>query len=69
MSRLIEDMLTLTESDIHRFSIQKKPVDLDTLLLNTCEAFEVLAKEHSLSLSLALPDTPLPMCILSLIHI
>ena len=63
MSRLIEDMLTLTESDIHRFSIQKNPVELDTLLLNTCEAFEVLAKEHSLSLSLALPDTPLPMCI------
>ena len=63
MSRLIEDMLTLTESDVHRFSIQKNPVELDTLLLNTCEAFEVLAKEHSLSLSLALPDTPLPMCI------
>ncbi len=62
MSRLIEDMLTLTESDNHRFSIHKKPVELDTLLLNTCEAFETLAKEKSLSLSLSLPDDALPSC-------
>jgi len=63
MSRLIEDMLTLTESDNHHFSIHKKPVELDTLLLNTCEAFEALAKEKSISLSLALPDESLPFCI------
>ena len=62
MSRLIEDMLTLTESDSHRFSVQKKPVELDTLLLNTFEAFEALAKEKSLSLSLTLPDDSLPVC-------
>lgn len=63
MSRLIEDMLTLTESDNHRFSIHKKPVELDTLLLNACEAFEAMAKEHELSLSLSLPDEPLPACV------
>ena len=62
MSRLIDDMLTLTESDNHNFSISKKPVELDTLLLNTCESFEVLAKEKLLSLSLILPDNPLPSC-------
>ena len=62
MSRLINDMLTLTESDNHDFSISKKPVELDTLLLNTCESFEVLAKEKLLSLSLILPDNPLPSC-------
>ena len=63
MSRLIEDMLTLTESDNYRFSIQKKPVELDTLLLNTCEAFEALAREKSLSLSLSFPDESLPTCL------
>lgn len=63
MSRLIEDLLTLTESDSHRFSICKKSVELDTLLLNTCEAFEAMAREHALSLSLSLPEEPLPPCL------
>lgn len=63
MSRLIEDLLTLTESDGHHFSIRKKSVELDTLLLNTCEAFEALARENALSLCLALPPEPLPPCL------
>ena len=62
MSSLVNDMLTLSQSDGHRFSIQMKPVELDTLLMNSYEAFEPLAKEKSISLSLDLPDEALPLC-------
>lgn len=45
MSSLINDLLTLSGSDNHQFSIQIKPAELDTLLINSYEAFEPLAKE------------------------
>ncbi len=63
MSALINDMLTLSSSDNHRFPIAKKPVELDTLLINTYEAFEPLAKEKSHTLSIKLPNYTLPPCI------
>lgn len=62
MSALVGDMLTLSRSDNHTFSIQKKEVELDTLLLNCYEAFEPMAKKKSLALSIHLPDTSLPPC-------
>lgn len=62
MSTLINDMLILSESDQH-LTIQKKEVELDTLLMNAYEAFEPLAKEKSIFLSVALPDDSLPLCI------
>lgn len=63
MSLLINDMLTLSSSDSQCFSIQKKPTELDTLLMNSYESFEPLAKEKQLSLSIKLPDNALPLCI------
>lgn len=62
MSRLIDDMLTLSGSDSQQFSIQIKPSELDTLLINSYEAFEPLAKEKSITLSLKLPENTLPLC-------
>lgn len=62
MSSLINDMLTLTSSDNHRFSIRKKETELDTLLMNIYESFEPLAKEKSLFLSMELPENILPLC-------
>lgn len=62
MSALVNDMLTLSQSDNHRFSVQIKPVELDTLLINSYEAFEPLAKEKSISLTLSLPEKALPPC-------
>ncbi|MDO4303370.1 MAG: HAMP domain-containing sensor histidine kinase [Bacillota bacterium] len=62
MSSLINDMLTLSGSDNHRFSIQKEPVEMDTLLMNSYEGFEPLAKEKNLTLSIELPENSLPMC-------
>lgn len=60
MSGLIDDMLLLTSADSFRWTIQKEPVELDTLLLNTFEAFEPLAREKSIRLSAELPETLVP---------
>ncbi len=62
MSLLVNDLLTLSSSDNQRFSIKKKPTELDTLLINTYESFEALAKEKKLSLSIDLPNDTLPPC-------
>ncbi len=62
MSALIEDMLDLSRSDNHSFSIEKESAELDTLLLNSYEAFEPMAKEKNLTLTVHLPDTALPSC-------
>lgn len=63
MRKLIDDMLTLSSSDNQRFSIDPKPVEMDTLIVNSYEAFQPLAKEHDLSLSVSLPDGSLPLCV------
>lgn len=62
MSILINDMLTLSGSDNHQFSIQIEPAELDTLLINSYEAFEPLAKEKSITLFLDLPENSIPLC-------
>lgn len=62
MSALIEDLLTLSSSDSRQFPIQIQSVELDTLLLNSCEAFESLAKKKSITISLNLPENTLPTC-------
>ncbi len=62
MSSLINDMLTLSQSDSSRFSVRLQSVELDTLLMNSYEAFEPLAREKSISLSIDLPDEAIPLC-------
>lgn len=60
MGRLIEDMLTLSGTDSSHFSICKKPVELDTLLLSVYEKFEPLARKKCISISISLPDKMIP---------
>lgn len=60
MNTLINDLLTLAHSDSGRFLIEKKEVELDTLCTNAYEAFEPLCRQKKLTLSLTLPDVPLP---------
>lgn len=60
VSSLVSDMLTLSQSDSHRFPVRKKPTELDTLLMNSYEAFEPLAQEKSIQLSVVLPEEALP---------
>lgn len=62
MRTLIDDMLTLSSSDNHRFSIEPAPTEIDTLVMNSYEAFDPLAKERQLSLSVELPEESLPLC-------
>lgn len=63
MSRLIDDMLTLSGTDSSHFTIQKAEVELDTLLLSAYEKFEPLAMEKCISLQISLPDTLIPPCL------
>ena len=62
VSSLVTDMLTLSQSDSHHFPIKKEPTELDTLLMNCYEAFEPLAREKSILLSIAFPEEALPLC-------
>lgn len=62
VSSLVTDMLTLSQSDSHRFPVRKEPTELDTLLMNSYEAFEPLAQEKSIRLSVTLPQEGLPLC-------
>lgn len=62
MSALVNDMLTLSGSDSHHFSVNIQPVEMDTLIINSYEAFEPLAKEKSIALSVSLPENTLPPC-------
>lgn len=61
VSSLVTDMLTLSQSDSQRFPVRKEPTELDTLLMNSYEAFEPLAQDKSILLSLHLPDGALPL--------
>ena len=61
MSSLINDMLILSEQDQH-LPVRKKNVELDTLIINSYEAFEPLAKEKQITLSVELSENILPPC-------
>ena len=60
MSRLINDLLTLARTDNSTFSSQMKEVELDTLLLDVVEKFDLLAREKEIHLSIDLPDKKTP---------
>ncbi len=62
LSTLTEDLLLLNRADTGEFLLQLQPVELDTLLLNIFESFELLAKEHNITLKIELPEEPLPCC-------
>lgn len=62
MSSLIQDLLTLSSRDANHFPIQKTPTELDTLLLDTYEAFEAMAHTKHLKMSVTLPDNIIPPC-------
>lgn len=62
MSRLIDDMLTLSGTDSSQFTIHKTAVELDTLLLSSYEKFEPLAIDKNISLRITLPEDSVPAC-------
>lgn len=60
LSRLTEDILTLARANTPGWSAELTALDVDTLLLDTFEAFEPICKDLALSIRLDLPDDPLP---------
>lgn len=63
MSRLVDDMLTLSGTDSSHFAIHKKPAELDTLLLSAYEKFEPLARKKCISLDISLPEELVRPCL------
>lgn len=60
MSKLIDDMLLLTSADNKGWSIKMSSVEPDTLLLNLYEAFQPIAAEKNIALSITLPEENTP---------
>ncbi len=62
MARLLNDMLTLANADHQTWDIHKDKVELDTLVLNSYEAFGPMAKEKKITIALSLPKAGIPCC-------
>ncbi len=62
-SRLLNDMLTLLSCDTGHLDIKPVRTQLDTLVLNACEAFENMAAAKHIQIRVSLPEEPLPDCI------
>lgn len=62
MSRLIDDMLFLTNRQNPNQQLQLKDYELETLLLKCYEAFERMALEKKVAIHIRLPEDPMPPC-------
>lgn len=60
MARLIDDMLLLASADTKTWRLNRTQTDMDTLLIETYEAYLPLCRQKGLSLNLDLPNQPLP---------
>ncbi|NLO85929.1 MAG: HAMP domain-containing histidine kinase [Clostridiales bacterium] len=60
MARLVNDLLLLSRADARTWSLQKRAVDMDTVMIECYEAFYPIAKAKKISLLLSLPDERLP---------
>ena len=59
MKSLVNDLLTLSASDSGQLVLSRSTAELDTLLLDTFEAFEPLAARKSITMSVSLPEEAL----------
>ena len=62
-SRLLGDMLTLLSCDTGHLEIKPVSTQLDTLVLNACEAFETMAAARHIRITAVLPENLLPDCL------
>ena len=63
MARLIDDLLLLSSSNTHTWSLSHETIDTDSLLIDTFDHFESLFEKNNRSLLLSLPEEPLPLLI------
>lgn len=61
MGRLVDDLLLLANSDAKSLTIRLEPLELDTLLIETVDAFQLLAQRKNQELKLCLPEELLPV--------
>ena len=61
MSRLVNDLLTLANSDINALPLNLEKVDIQTLLLNLYENYTPLAVSSGIRLLINLPDCRIPV--------
>jgi len=61
MARLIDELLLLANADAQKLTVQSGAVDFDTILTELYENFGALAKNKNQRLTLALPETALPI--------
>ena len=61
MSRLIDDMLLLANMDTKTWQIKSEPIEIDTLLIETYEAFLPLFRQKELDFELDLQEDELPI--------
>lgn len=61
MSRLINDMLSLTNADANNWKIYPELVEIDTLLLQIYEKFDLPARSKGLKFMISLPDKAIPL--------
>lgn len=59
MSRLVDDLLLLAGGDANTWELNLRPLDLDTLLIETHEQYLPLAKDSKMQFKLNLPDEAL----------
>lgn len=60
LARLVDDLLLLAGMDAKSWTVDMRPLDCDTLLIECYDAYTPLAGESGHILSLDLPDAPLP---------
>ena len=61
MKRLIDDLLLLANFDADNWTIQLKPTEMDTFLIETYEHFRGLSKEKGFQLTINLPESAVPV--------
>lgn len=61
MSNLINDMLILAASDAGTWSVTKKKIDVDTLLISLYEIYEPICAKHNILLKLDITDSSYPV--------
>jgi len=62
MSRLVDDLLSLAKADNSSFSMHFERLELDTLVLEGFEKFDVLANKKGICLSIELPEGKISHC-------
>lgn len=60
MGRLVDDLLLLARTDAGKWTLEPTDIDVDTLLIETYEDFESVARTKGQLLSIELPDRALP---------